>query len=111
LASRGFVRGHLVVVVSADEDDNSSGNTMLTSVLTPALSHQAVDTPLTHYSLTRYLCQVLGIPNLGNAATASDLEDAFGLVGLRPGPPDGRRRSSPAGRLGPPGHVVPGPRG
>jgi hypothetical protein len=79
LASRDFVRGRLVVVVTADEDDKSSGNTVLTSVLTPALAHKVVDAPLTHYSLTRYLCQVLGLPNLGNAATAPDLEDAFGL--------------------------------
>jgi hypothetical protein len=79
LRSRDFVHGNLVIVVTADEDDKSSGNTVLTSVLTPVLAHKVVATPLTHYSLTRYLCQVLGIPPLGNAATAPDLGVAFGI--------------------------------
>jgi acid phosphatase len=48
-------------------------------VLTPALSHKVTDAPLTHYSLTRYLCQVLGVPLLGNAVSAPDLKAAFGL--------------------------------
>ncbi len=79
LRSEDFRTGRLVVIVTADEDDHTAGNTVLTSVLTPALSHKVVDTPLTHYSLTRYLCQVLGVPMLGNASTAPDLGAAFGL--------------------------------
>ncbi len=79
LRSSDFRRGRLVVVVTADEDDTHSGNAVLTSVLTPDLSHEVVHVPLTHYSLTRYLCQVLGVPMLGNAATAPDLATAFGL--------------------------------
>jgi acid phosphatase len=79
LQSKDFTSGRLVIVVTADEDDKSSDNTVLTSVLTPALSHKVTDAPLTHYSLTRYLCQVLGVPLLGHAATAPDLSAAFGL--------------------------------
>jgi hypothetical protein len=48
-------------------------------VLSPALHHRVVDTPLTHYSLSRYLSQVLGVAPLKNAATAPDLRTAFGL--------------------------------
>ena len=79
LASSDFRRGRLVVIVTADEDDRHSGNTVLTSVLTPRLSHQVVTTELTHYSLTRFMAQVLGVPPLGEGATAPDLEAAFGL--------------------------------
>jgi len=79
LASDDFTSGRLVVVVTADEDDKSSGNTVLTSVLTPALNGKVVDTPLTHYSLTRYIAQVLGVDPLGRGADAPDLRAAFGL--------------------------------
>ena len=79
LASKDFTSGNLVVVVTADEDDGSSDNTVLTSVLTPALSHKVVDEPLTHYSLTRYVAHVLGVTPLGEGATAPDLAVAFGL--------------------------------
>ncbi|MBV6729828.1 alkaline phosphatase family protein [Nocardioides daeguensis] len=79
LASDDFRTGHLVVVVTADEDDRSADNTVLTSVLTPALSGKVVDTPLTHYSLTRYLAQVVGAEPLGEGEHAPDLAAAFGL--------------------------------
>lgn len=79
LRSEDFASGRLVVVVTADEDDKSSGNTVLTSVLTPALSGKVVDTPLTHYSLTRYVAKVLGVDPLRNGAAAPDMKAAFGL--------------------------------
>jgi phosphatidylinositol-3-phosphatase len=79
LASKDFHSGNLVVVVTADEDDKKSGNTVLTSVLTPHLSGKVVGTPLTHYSLTRYIAQVLGVTPLMNGKTAPDMKAAFGL--------------------------------
>jgi acid phosphatase len=79
LRSRDFKQGRLVVVVTADEDDKHAGNTVLTSVLTPRLHHKVVTTPLTHYSLTRYIAQVLHRPPLRNGATAPDMRAAFGL--------------------------------
>ena len=79
LQSTDFTSGKLVVVVTADEDDKKSGNVVLTSVLTPRLSHKVASSGLTHYSLTRYLDQVLGVPLLGKAAQAPDLKTAFGL--------------------------------
>src|ERR1700712_748722 len=79
LKSTDFTSGKLVVVVTADEDDKHSGNTVLTSVLTPKIHHKVVSTPLTHYSLTRYIAQVLGVKPLQNGASAPDLEAAFGL--------------------------------
>lgn len=79
LQSGDFTSGRLVVVVTADEDDRSADNTVLTSVLTPALSGKVVDEPLTHYSLTRYLADVLGVDPLGEGADAPDMAEAFGL--------------------------------
>ena len=79
LASSDFRSGRLVVIVTADEDDRHSGNTVLTSVLTPRVSHRVVNAELTHYSLTRFLARVLGVPPLGQGATAPDLAAAFGL--------------------------------
>jgi hypothetical protein len=79
LHTEDFTSGRLVVIVTADEDDKSSGNTVLTSVLTPALAGKVVDSPLTHYSLTRYIAQVLGVSPLKNGANAPDMKSAFGL--------------------------------
>lgn len=79
LVSDDFTSGKLVVIVTADEDDKKAGNTVLTSVLTPALARKVVDTPLTHYSLTRYIAQVLGVTPLGNGVDAPDMKAAFGL--------------------------------
>jgi phosphatidylinositol-3-phosphatase len=74
-----FASGRLAVVITADEDDGSDDNLVLTTVVHPSLRGRVVDTPLTHYSLTRLYEQVLGAPLLRQAATAPDLAAAFGL--------------------------------
>jgi phosphatidylinositol-3-phosphatase len=79
LHSKDFASGKLVVVVTADEDDKTAGNAVLTSVLTPALSGKVVKTPLNHYSLTRFIAQILGVAPLENARAAPDMRAAFGL--------------------------------
>jgi acid phosphatase len=71
--------GRLAVVLTADEDDHSQGNTVLTVVIHPSQDHHVVGTPLTHYSLTRLYEEVAHLPYLGNAATAPSMADAFGL--------------------------------
>ena len=76
--------GHLAVVLTADEDDKSQGNTVLTVVIHPSQSGHVVNTPLTHYSLARLYDEVLGVPPLRQAATAPDMARAFGLP-LSPG--------------------------
>jgi phosphatidylinositol-3-phosphatase len=82
LASGDFTSGRLAVVVTADEDDHSSGNTVLTVVLQAGLdgSGTVVSTPLTHYSLSRFCSQVAGGPPLRQAASAPDLAEAFRLT-------------------------------
>ncbi len=79
LHSADFTSGRLVVVVTADEDDKHSGNVVLTSVLSTRLHHVVVTKPLTHYSLTRFIAEVLGQPPLGQGKTAPDMRAAFGF--------------------------------
>ena len=80
LAGPDFTSGRLVVVITADEDDQSAGNTVLTVVASKDMpTHQVVSTPLTHYSLSRLYAEVLGFTPLHAAATAPSLAQAFHL--------------------------------
>jgi phosphatidylinositol-3-phosphatase len=71
--------GHLAVVLTADEDDTSGANTVLTVVIHPSQESNVVTSPLTHYSLTRLYEEVTGTPYLFNAASARSMAAAFGL--------------------------------
>ena len=71
--------GHLAVVLTADEDDSSQANTVLTVVIHPSQKGHVVSTPLSHYSLTRLAEDVVGAPHQNGAATAGDAAKAFGL--------------------------------
>ena len=79
LAGPDFASGHLAVVITADEDDHSQHNLVLTTVIHPSQQGHVVRTRLTHYSLTRLYEQVLGVRLLRHAATAPDMAAAFGL--------------------------------
>jgi acid phosphatase len=78
LTSKDFTSGALTVVVTADEGSDSD-NQVLTVVMNASLNGKVVNSALNHYSLTRYYDQVLGTPPLRNAATAADMQAAFGL--------------------------------
>jgi len=71
--------GHLAVVLTADEDDKSAGNTVLTVVIHPSQTAHVVTTGLTHYSLTRLYEDVAALPYLFGAASAPSMTTAFGL--------------------------------
>jgi acid phosphatase len=71
--------GHLAVVLTADEDDGSQGNRVLTVVIHPSQHQNVVSTALTHYSLTRLYEDVAQTSYLNNAATAPSMSSAFGL--------------------------------
>ena len=81
VAGPDWKSGHLAVVLTADEDDHKSGNTVLTTVITKSLynKHRVVTTRLTHYSLTRLYDEVAGLPLLHNAASAPSMARAFHL--------------------------------
>jgi hypothetical protein len=79
LASSDFTTGKLVVIVTADEDDSSQGNKVLTVVLHTGTAHRVVTTHLTHYSWTRYMAQITTTTPLLAGATAPDMRAAFGI--------------------------------
>lgn len=79
LASTDFTSGRLMVVVTADEDDTTADNTVLTTVLQQGLSHREVSSPLNHYSLSKMLSEVSGSAPLRQAAGAPDMAAAFGI--------------------------------
>lgn len=75
-----WASGRLAIVVTADEDDQTQDNQILTVVANPAVTHAVATDPLTHYSLARSLADVAGVPPLGEAGTAPPLLESFGLA-------------------------------
>ena len=71
--------GHLAVVLTADEDDHSQDNKILTVVVHPSQHAHVVQVRLDHYSLTRLYEDVVHAPHLFHAAGAASMSDAFGL--------------------------------
>jgi acid phosphatase len=71
--------GHLAVVLTADEDDHSQGNKILTVVVHPSQHAHVVRVRLDHYSLTRLYEDVVHAPHLFQAAGAASMSNAFGL--------------------------------
>lgn len=71
--------GQLAVIVTADEDNGSQGNRVLTAVIHPSQDHHVVTTPLGHYSWTRLMTDLVGAPCIGAGCTAADAAVAFGL--------------------------------
>ncbi len=78
-ASPDWQSGHLAVVITADEDDTTANNTVLTTVLDPSQNHHLVTTPLNHYSLTGLLNSVGHSRCLAAACTAPNMAQAFNL--------------------------------
>jgi hypothetical protein len=79
MAGPDFQGGRLAIVVTADEDDKTDGNRVLTVVIAPGVTDEVVTAPLSHYSLTGLLCEVAGVPPLREAAGAPSFAEAFGL--------------------------------
>jgi phosphatidylinositol-3-phosphatase len=79
IAGPDFRAGRLTVVITFDEDDSSAGNKVAFVVMDPRLHGKVVAGKFSHYSLTRWIDSVAGLPLLRNAAHAGDLRRAFGL--------------------------------
>jgi phosphatidylinositol-3-phosphatase len=75
-----FRSGRLAIVVTADEDDGSQGNVVLTIVVHPSVRGMVATSPLSHLSLSKLYTQVLGLPPLREAASAPSMAEAFGLA-------------------------------
>ena len=71
--------GKLAIVITFDEDDHSQSNTVLTVVISPDTSAFVSDEDLNHYSLARYLTDIVGAPPLREAAAATSLGGAFNI--------------------------------
>ena len=74
-----FRAGRLAIVVTADEDDGSQDNTVLTVVVHPSVRGVVTPSPLSQLSLSRLYAEVLGVPPLREAATAPSMATAFHL--------------------------------
>jgi acid phosphatase len=74
-----WTSGRLAVVVTFDENDGSTPNTVLTTVLSRSVHHVTSGRRLNHYSWTRYAESLIGAHRLRHARMAHSLGHAFGL--------------------------------
>jgi acid phosphatase len=74
-----FRSGRLAIVITADEDDGTQSNTVLTVVIHPSVRGRVVSSPLSQLSLSRLYSEVLGLPPLRDAMSAPSMATAFRL--------------------------------
>jgi hypothetical protein len=88
MATPQYQAGNTAIFITWDEDENSGGsNRVPTIVVSPYTGAVKVSTAYNHYSLLRTAEDLLGLPALGAAASATPMESAFGLAGSPPPPP------------------------
>lgn len=88
IATPQYQAGNTAIFIVWDEDENSGANNHVASiVVSPYTSAVKVSTSYNHYSLLRTAEDLLGLPALGSAASATPMESAFGLTGAAPPPP------------------------
>ncbi len=69
-----------VLILTWDEDDNLSGNHILTVFVGPHVIGGMVSTrTITHYTVTRTICELLGLPSFGLAAGETPIGDIWNL--------------------------------
>jgi phospholipase C len=69
---------HGMVVLTWDEDDNSSANHILTVFVgNPVLPNHVSSQTINHYTLLRCLCETLGLTPFGAAAAQSSILDVW----------------------------------
>ena len=67
-----------VLFLTWDEDDLRGDNHVLTLVVAPGRNHLVSERPYTHYSLLATIEDLLSVARLGEAATASPMDDLVG---------------------------------
>ncbi|WP_112238261.1 alkaline phosphatase family protein [Kribbella monticola] len=80
LAGPDFTSGHLLVLVTFDEDDKHAGNRVLMVAVNPSLHHLVVDTRLDHTATSKAVSTLVSAPPLREAANAPDLYTTLGLT-------------------------------
>ncbi len=78
MAGPDYTSGRLAIIVTFDEDGGAD-NTVLTTVISPRTRGVVSSEPFTHYSLARYLSQLIKRTPPGKAAGAPQLRPAFGI--------------------------------
>ncbi|MFZ1995893.1 MAG: alkaline phosphatase family protein [Solirubrobacteraceae bacterium] len=79
MATPQYQTGSTAMFITWDESSGSSGNQVPCIVISP-YTHGVKDaTPYTHYSLLRTTEELLGLPLLGNAASAASMLGKFGF--------------------------------
>ena len=80
-SSAVYGRGATAIFITYDEDDRGEDNRVYTVVVAPSVRPGTVsETPFTHYSMLRTNEQLLGLPPVGDAATAASMAAAFHLA-------------------------------
>jgi len=80
VGSPAYRDGRTVLFITYDEDDHNEGNRVYTVVVAPSVPPGTVSgDAFTHYSLLRTQEELLGVPLLGQAATAASMRAAFSL--------------------------------
>lgn len=72
-----YLSGKLAIIVTFDEDSGTDANSVLTTLVSPYVSHTSSSAPFTHYSLSRSLSELTGSAPLHAAAGAPPLLAAF----------------------------------
>jgi phosphatidylinositol-3-phosphatase len=80
MAGPDYTSGKLAIVLTADEDEGTTKDPILTGVIHQGTPPRIVTDPLTLYSLGRMLHDVTGTEYLGKSAQAPSMMDAFGLT-------------------------------
>jgi phosphatidylinositol-3-phosphatase len=79
LATPQYQAGDTVIFITWDENGGSSANQVPCIVISPSTHGVRDATPYNHYSLLRTTEELLGLPLLGNAASANSMVAGFGL--------------------------------
>jgi hypothetical protein len=78
-ATPQYQSGTTVIFVTWDENSGTTGNQVPCLVISPYTHGVKDPTPYTHYSLLRTTEELLGLPLLGNAASANSMLGKFGF--------------------------------
>jgi hypothetical protein len=78
-ATPQYQSGTTAIFITWDENSGSSGNQIPCIVISPYTRGVKDPTPYTHYSLLRTTEELLGVPLLGNAASANSMLGKFGF--------------------------------
>ncbi len=88
-----------LVILTWDEDDNSSGNRILTVFAGPTVKSNYVSSQrITHYTVVRTICDALGIHSFASASSATPPSDVWNLssTAVEPSPLAGLSLSQPS---------------